>query len=134
MTDSQFALVFDATRPELALEQLCNDEERAIGRALFWGRAGARKVDEIAAAAGVPPRQAQDLIQHLLFEHGWPIGTSMSEPFGNYLIDTAEELDQTVELLRSRGISNLARAAALKRMSLEQYMSFVQERLKLSTQ
>ncbi len=55
----------------------------------------------------------------------------MSEPFGNYLIDSDAELEQTAELLRTRGISNLARAAALRRMSLRQFIEHVQHRLEL---
>jgi hypothetical protein len=68
----------------------------------------------------------QDLIDQLIHEHGWPIGTSMREPFGNYLIDSAADLEATVELLRSRGLSNLVRAAALRRMPLQRLIAEIQ--------
>lgn len=127
--DSQFALFLDTTRPELDLAELCSEEERAVAGSLRWGSAAARQVPEIAAAADLPARQVQRIIRHLVDDHGWPIGTSMAEPFGNYLIDSAGELDQTVALLRSRGISILARAAALNRTSLRRFLEQVQAEL-----
>lgn len=129
--DPQFALFLDASRPVLALDALCSDEERAVARALRWGRAAARQVGDIAADAGIPGRRVQEIAQHLLHEHHWPIGTSMSEPHGNYLIDSAEELAQTVALLRTRGISNLQRAAALQRMTFDEFLKTLQRELEL---
>ncbi len=123
--DAQLALHLDATRPVLSLAHL-SEEERAVAQALRRGRANARKVREIAAEAGIPNRRAQEIVQQLLHEHGWPIGTAMEAPHGNYLIDSATELAATVDLLTRRGISNLARAAALKRMSLRRYINSVQ--------
>ncbi|HEX8276066.1 MAG TPA: hypothetical protein VF615_25740 [Longimicrobiaceae bacterium] len=129
--DSQLALYLDTTRPQLYPADLCSDEERAVAAALRWGSAAARQVPEIAAAAGLPARRVQTIIKHLVDDHGWPVGTSMSAPFGNYLIDSAAELDQTVELLRTRGISILARAAALNRTSLRRFLEKVQADLDL---
>jgi hypothetical protein len=129
--DPQFALFLEATRPVLSLDALCSDEERAVARALRWGRAGARQIRAIAADAGVGSRRAQEIVDHLIHTHRWPIGTSMSEPFGNYLIDSPADLEQTVELLRARGISNLARAAALKRMTVGEYLRAIQSDLNL---
>lgn len=126
--DAQFALHLDVTRPHLSRAGF-GDEERAVADALRWGRANALQVREIARLARLPMRRTQDVIDRLLREHGWPIGTSMAEPFGNYLIDSAEELEATVELLRTRGISNLTRAAALKGMSLRRFIESVQPEL-----
>lgn len=126
---AQFALAFGLARPRLDPASLCDADEAAVARALRWGRMQARQVADLAAEAGLPGRRCQDVIQHLLLDHQWPIGTAMAEPFGNYLIDSAEELEQTVGLLRTRGISNLARAAALKRMTLDQYIRAVQTEL-----
>jgi hypothetical protein len=126
--ETQLALFIDANRPHLDLAGLGADEMAVIS-ALSWGAGSARKVSEIAAAAGVPSRRVQEILHRLLHERGLPIGTSMTEPFGNYLIDTAEELERTVELLRRRGISNLARAAALSHMSVRRYLDLVQRRL-----
>lgn len=131
VADSQFGLFLETSRPQLDPRQLCSDEERAVAAALQWGRAGARQVGAIAAEADVPARKTQTLIEHLILDHRWPIGTSMGQPAGNYLIDTAEDLEATVALLRTRGISTLQRAAALKRMTLEEFLRHVQTTLDL---
>lgn len=123
--DTQLALHLDTARPVLSLESL-DSEERAVARVLRWGRAGALQVREIAAAAQLPVRTTQRVVKRLLHERQWPIGTSMTEPYGNYLIDSAQELEDTVGLLRDRGISELARAAALSRMTLRAYLANVQ--------
>ena len=131
--DPQLAFHLDTVRPLLPLGDL-TEEERAVGRALRWGRAGARQVPDLAQETGIPERRVQEIVRQLLHEHGWPIGTAMSSPFGNYLIDNAAELEATVELLRVRGISNLARAAALRRMSLKRYLATLQTELASLTQ
>jgi hypothetical protein len=123
--EPQLALLLDTTRPALDFAGL-SDDELAVGRALRWGRASARQVREVAAETGIPARRVQDLIDELIHAHGWPIGTSMREPFGNYLIDSAADLEATVALLRTRGISNLVRAAALRRMPLQRLIAEIQ--------
>lgn len=131
--DAQLGLHLDTTRPTLEWAAL-DAEERAVAAALRWGRAGARQVREIAAAAGLGGRRAQEVIEQLIHRHGWPIGTSMAAPFGNYLIDSARDLEATELLLRTRGISNLARAAALRRMSVRRYLRQVQTDLDAEAQ
>lgn len=131
----QLALPFgEAPLPALDLSALCDGDERAVAAALRYGREQARQVGEIAREARVPSRRVQELVSHLLLEHQWPIGTAMAEPYGNYLIDSTEELAETVALLRMRGISSLARAAALRKMSLKRYLDEVQTQLKLDGQ
>lgn len=131
----QLALPFgQVPSPRLDISSLCDGDERAMAAALCWGRERARQVGEIAREAGVPGRRVQELVAHLLLEHQWPIGTAMSEPFGNYLIDNSRELEETVALLRTRGISSLARAAALRKTSLNRYLDEVQTQLKLDGQ
>lgn len=107
----------------------CDDAERSVVRALRWGRENARQIVELADDTLLPQRRVQELVEHLIREHQVPIGTSMSAPFGNYLIQDADDLERTVELLRTRGISSLARAAALRRMSLRRYLELVQTEL-----
>jgi hypothetical protein len=127
--DSQLALHLDATRPALSWD--LDPEELAVGRVLRWGRAQAIQIPEIAAAAGLPPRRTQEVVQRLILRHHWPIGTAMAEPYGNYLIDSAAELEETIRLLRERGISSLVRAAALNRTSLQAYLAHLQLQLGL---
>ncbi|HEY0155477.1 MAG TPA: hypothetical protein VGB92_26005 [Longimicrobium sp.] len=125
--DTQLGFTLDAPLPApLSLAEL-SDEERAVARALRPGRENARKISDIAAAAGLGSRKAQAIVQRLLLDHGWPIGTSMHEPFGNYLIDSPTELQATTELLRARGISNLVRAARLARIPIGRFLAAVQQ-------
>lgn len=132
--DAQLALHLDATRPLLSWSSLETQEEAAVARVLRWGRENALQIPEIAAAAGLPVRRTQRIISRLLHQHHWPIGTSMVAPFGNYLIDSADELAATEGLLRARGIAELARAAALCRMSLRDYLAAVQLQLPLTVE
>lgn len=128
----QIPMDMRVVRPDLRADRLAAGEHRAVARELRWGRANARQVSELAQATGIPGRRVQQIIQELLFEHEWPIGTAMSPPHGNYLIDSRDELSHTVDLLRTRGISNLSRAAALRRMTLRQFLLKIQHELDLS--
>lgn len=123
--DSQLALHLDHTRPVLDWSAL-DAEEHSVACALRWGRPNARQVREIAEEAGIGGRRVQEVIEQLIYRHGWPVGSSMAQPFGNYLIDSAAELDATETLLRTRGVSSLRRAAALRRMSVRRYFAAVQ--------
>lgn len=126
----QLAFPLAAPRPVLDLGALCDAEEVRVARVLKWGRSSARQVPEIAAAAGTGGRRVQEVIEHLLHAHGWPVGTAMRAPFGNYLIEEPGELAETVALLRMRGLSSLTRAAALRRMSLARYLAEVQTEIR----
>lgn len=121
-------------RPPLVLAGIAEDDARAVAHELRWGRWNARQIPELARATGIPARRVQQIIHdELLLKYEWPIGTAMSPPHGNYLIDTREELMQTVDLLRTRGISNLSRAAALKRMTLRAFLMKVQLEMELGS-
>lgn len=130
--DAQLGFHLDATRPSLSWESL-DSEELAVARVLRWGRARAIQIPELAAAADLPPRRTQEVVQRLILRHHWPIGTAMAAPFGNYLIDSAAELEETIKLLRERGISSLVRAAALNRSSLQEYLAHLQYQLTFAT-
>ena len=119
-------LAFPMEPPRVDLAALCSDEERRVARVLRWGRESAQQVPTISELTEIPARKVQEIIEHLIHEHALPIGTAMSRPFGNYLIDSADDLQQTVGLLHTRGISNLARAAALRKMSLRRYLAEIQ--------
>lgn len=131
MMDSQLALLLEASRPALPLDALCSDEERAVARALRWGRAGARQVPAIAAEAGIGTRKAQELVKHLVEAHHWPIGTAMASPHGNYLIDDAQDLEATTAVLKSHAISTLSRLAVLQRITVRRALALLQSELDL---
>jgi hypothetical protein len=123
---AQLAFPLEEPRAALRLVAMCSDDERTVACVLQWGRGGAMQVTDIARRTGIPSRRVQELIEHLIRAHELPIGTAMRRPFGNYLIDKPQDLEETVALLRTRGISHLARAASLKRMSLKRYLAEVQ--------
>lgn len=127
----QTALAFPEGKPIQPLPFTATGEERAVFYALRSGAENARQIKDLAEETGIPGRQVQSIVETLILEYSIPIGTSMRRPYGNYLIDSAEDLENTVELLRTRGISNLVRAAALKNMSLRQYLEEVQVELEL---
>jgi len=127
----QTALSFPTGSPIHPLPFSASEEERAVFYALREGAANARQIKDLAEETGLSGRQVQSIVETLILEYHVPIGTSMRAPFGNYLIDSAEDLEATVELLRTRGISNLVRAAALKKLTLEAYLQEVQVQLEL---
>lgn len=124
-------LVVPPERPVIRVRDLCSIEEARVVRALEWGSAHARKVDELAKDVRLTSRQFQHVMDHLLFEHAVPVGTSMRRPFGNYLIDSPQDLEDTVTLYTRRGLHSLAKASGLKRQSLRRYLSHVQTHLHL---
>jgi len=77
------------------------------------GVATAMSVGEVARAANLHSRVAQDVVKGLIEVHGVPVGTSSSSTRpGWYLCATAEELSQNREALRHRALSVLRRAKA----------------------
>jgi len=66
------------------------------------------------------------VIAHLIDQHGVLVGTSMSRPFGAWLIDSATELEEVCGLLRSRTTSTLKREAALKGGGLRALLQEIQ--------
>lgn len=127
----QTTLSFPAGNPVPPLPFEASGEERLVYEALRTGAENARQIKTLAEETGIPGRQVQAIVETLILEYQVPIGTSMRPPYGNYLIDSAAELEATVELLRVRGISNLVRAAALKKMTLAMYLEEVQVELEL---
>lgn len=129
--DSQIALSFPSGSVVPPLPFSASREERAVYETLRAGAEQALQVPELAKRTGIPARQVQSIVEKLILEYSIPIGTSMRPPYGNFLIESPEDLEATVELLQTRGISNLVRAAALKKMTLRQYLEEVQVELEL---
>jgi len=118
-------LAFPMGRPVIDTEGL-SPEQRDVFEALAWGRANARRIDQLAAMTGLSGRKVQAIAQTLRELYAVPIGTSMSAPFGCYLVDDPNELAACYRLFRARGLSNLKQAAALRHMSLRAYLKEVQ--------
>lgn len=104
-----------------------SEEERAVARVLPIGRANARQVRDLATAVNLPPRRVQQILKGLLEKYGWPIGTAMERPFGNYVAEGTEERERAAMLLTAHAVSTLKRAAALRGIPLGEQVADVQE-------
>ena len=96
-----------------------------------YGKQRAVSVEQIADMTGIPSRTVRDIVKHLIEHHQLRIGSSLGNPPGYYMIVTREEAAQNEKTLRRLGISILTRAAVLKRLTIKEYMSQLQEELKL---
>jgi len=82
------------------------------------GRQGATPVSVLAGLAGVHQRRLQQIVRHLINEHGQLIGSATSPPTGYYLITCEEEVQEVCGKLRHRAVAILHRVARLKKTSV----------------
>lgn len=117
------------------LEALCADpDERRVARELndHRGQAEAIRVPVLAARVGLPTRQVQEIVHHLIHVHDASIGTSMRPPYGNFLAVSAAERQEAARLHRSRGIAELVTAAKLERIDKQTLLQQVQTELEVN--
>lgn len=107
---------------------LSREEDAVYGR-LRSGRNNAVSVKALEGATGMGDVEIRQIIRRLIMEHGLLIGSSVSDPPGYYIPETAEEAITATKSLRHRGIMILMRAAKLQRCSVE--LVFNQARLEL---
>ena len=79
------------------------------------GRAQAIGLDVLAASAGISEREVQSAVALLIEQHHMPIGSAVKKPMGYYLIETEEELAESLSQLTHRITALARRVAALKR-------------------
>lgn len=101
-------------------QQNLDPEEERVTSLLQEGKENARGVHWLAAMVGVSDVKLREIVRHLIDEHGYCIGSRTGEPAGYYIITEPGEIDEVYRSLRHRGISILARASKLKRISLEE--------------
>lgn len=99
-----------ATTPTLS------PDERAVLDVLLRhrGRAAAIGLDSVAGIAGIAERTVQHVVAQLIEHHGHPIGSAVQHPMGYYLIETQEELAESLSQLVHRLTALARRIAALK--------------------
>ncbi len=95
------------------------ETEQAILSLLQKGRRNAQSVKFLAGQTGLSETEVREKIRHLIMVHDVLIASTVQKPAGFYIPETPEEIDQATRSLRHRGISILARAAKLQRLSLE---------------
>lgn len=93
-----------------------SDEDRAVLDVIrgHRGRARAIGLETVAYIAGVNERTVQDSIARLIEQHQMPIGSAVKKPMGYYLIETEEELAESLSQLTHRITALARRIAALK--------------------
>lgn len=89
---------------------------------LHVGRARAIKVSFLSHLSGAGERGVREMLKHLTEDHGVGIASTTEAPFGVYLIETADELNDYCDNLQSRGLSVLRRAAVLKKLHLPELL------------
>ena len=95
-------------------------EEKSLLRILklHVGKQRAIKINFLSHLTTVDERGVREMLKHFTEDHGLGIATSVGAPYGVYLIETAEELDQYCANLQARGLSVLRRAAVLRKIHL----------------
>jgi len=78
------------------------------------GRGRAVGLEVVAGLTGLSERNVQEIIAHLIEHHGYPIGSAVKKPMGYFLIETQDELDESVSQLLHRLTALARRIAALK--------------------
>jgi hypothetical protein len=82
------------------------------------GRARAIGLDTIAILTDLSERHVQQVVAALIEDHGLPIGSAVKKPMGYFLIETEEELAESLSQLVHRLTALARRIAALKRSTL----------------
>lgn len=82
-------------------------------RSSHEGAENAIQVPTLAELVRMSPRNVQKIVRRLVVMFGKPIGTSMREPFGNFVAVTAAEREQVAALHRARALSELEVAAKI---------------------
>lgn len=90
-------------------------------RSSHEGAENAIQVPTLAELVRMSPRNVQKIVRRLVVVFGKPIGTSMREPFGNFVAVTAAEREQVAALHRARALSELEVAAKIEGISREEY-------------
>jgi len=141
--------IFDAMTIDIGPQQVLHPEKGLQVAAIVWlsmdtesqqvlrlirgrvGRQNAISVGFISEATGIPPRTVRYIAKNLIEQHRIRIGSSLGNPPGYYIIETKEEAEQNEKTLRKLGISILVRAAALKKITVREYMRQLQGELPL---
>jgi len=106
--------------------ELTNEERHVIGL-LKKGRSNAVSVRDLAVKTGLGGVAVRQVVRRLIMERGVLIASSVGDPPGYFIAETADEIITATKSLRHRGIMILMRAARLQKASVE--LVFNQARL-----
>jgi predicted DNA-binding transcriptional regulator YafY len=92
-----------------------NDLRVSILEKLGYGKETAVTASRLAQSLGIPERQLREEIRELITE-GWAIASSVSGSRGGYFIaNSAEEVEEYIQVTRSRLIQDATRIRDFKR-------------------
>ncbi|MDP1860248.1 MAG: hypothetical protein Q8K82_16340 [Gemmatimonadaceae bacterium] len=82
------------------------------------GRGRAVGLEIVACVTGMSERLVQQIVARLIEQHGMPIGSAVKKPMGYFLIETEEELAESLSQLVHRLTALARRIAALKHSTM----------------
>ena len=93
-----------------------DQDEISVWKALRYRKGKDRAIPgrEIARTTNIPYKRVQEIVSHLVCEHGKFIGSCTK---GFYIPETQEELKDSTRVLKHRGILNFIRASKLEHIS-----------------
>lgn len=81
---------------------------------------------DLAAKLGYRPRQVRQIIKDLIEQFGQPIGSLYTRHGGYYWITSKSEAEWTCKQITDHSISGLSRVAALKGITLREFMGQIE--------
>jgi len=114
---------------QVAFDFELTNEERHVLNLLKKGRANAVSVRDLAVRTELGGVAVRQIVRRLIMERGVLIASSVGDPPGYFIAETADEILSATKSLRHRGIMILMRAARLQKSSVE--LVFNQARLEL---
>lgn len=104
---------------QLAFNFELTNEERHVLSLLKKGRANAVSVRDLAVKTGLGGVAVRQIVRRLIMERLILIGSAVSPPPGYFIPETPDEAVIATKSMVHRGISILARAAKMRRESIE---------------
>ncbi len=93
------------------------------------GRSNAKTKAYIAPCVGLSPREFESIVHDLITLHLKPVCAACETPFGYFVPQTQEELEDAVGRLRHRAGEIQQRARRLEQCEIPKPVGLVQERL-----
>jgi len=115
---------FDLFTPPPVDTRGMSEEEAKVARVLERHRGRERAVTTawLERLTGLPDRAVRRVCRDLVMRHGVAVCSVTAGAPGFYLAATAEELREVTGKLKVRGVKILARAAALEKRPLPEYL------------
>lgn len=106
--------------PSPATTPVLSPDERLVLMELqrHRGRGRAVGLEIVAGVTGMSERLVQQIVARLIEQHGMPIGSAVKKPMGYFLIETEEELAESLSQLVHRLTALARRIAALKHSTM----------------